>query len=119
MDALISLPKDFLATLALKLLLALLGIITLGATLVSGTVLFLYLNDYTFWHMVCGGITAWLFFLLIIGIVFYHKCTQYRSKKELVLGLFNKQAMATFALHRLNAFFHKKPHPPEERSEEV
>lgn len=117
MDALIALPKDFLATLVLKFILALLGIITLGATLVVGTVLFLYLNDYTFWHIACGGIVAWLIFLLIISIVFYNKRTQYLSKKELVLGLFSKQAMATFALHSINSFFHKKLQPQDEQAE--
>jgi F0F1-type ATP synthase assembly protein I len=117
MDALKSLPKDFLIAHALKMLLCLLCIITLGAALVLATTICLYLHAYSFWEVILGGSVAWILFLLVIAVVMYHKQTQYRSKRELLLGLFNKQAMATFALHTFNSFFHKK-HPPEEQIKE-
>lgn len=120
-----SLPKDYLEMGALKGLLGILAVITLGAFCVFITVLILYLCQVKTWVIVLSAWIIWGIFLAIIGGLYYFKQREIKKTTKMIYRLFNSNkailslgvSALTTVVNKLRKHHHSK-HPKEPPIEE-
>lgn len=112
MDSLKSLPKDYAIMFGIKILLALLGVFTLGGILVFTVVTILYLNHAAMLTIVLSAWGTWLLYLSIFAIVYFLKKDQVNQKTAIIKSLANQKVLASLGLFTIKNLLKKfhKPH---------
>ncbi len=107
MDELRVLPKQFAEVIFLKVLLALVFIISFILLTVASVAVFLYVDHYPMHTIIIFSLMTWILFLLIICAVLYIKVRSFNHTKAEVHALINKEALTFIALHTVNHVLRK------------
>ncbi|HLF67477.1 MAG TPA: hypothetical protein VI522_07660 [Gammaproteobacteria bacterium] len=107
MDELRVLPKQLAEVIFLKVLLALVFIVTFILLAVASVAVFMYLDHYATHTIIIFSLMTWILFLLLICFILYLKIRNFNHTKQEVLSLVNKEAMTFIALHTVNHLLRK------------
>jgi len=97
MDRIKLLPKEFGVLVFFKIVLGVIGVMTIGALLVFSMVVLLYVQHFQLWAIVLGGWCTWLIFILVLALMVYSKNNEFKGKVELLASmshLFAKEGIA-------------------------